>query len=188
MPRPPRQEGENAVHHVVAQGNRRRSIVADDLDRIDLIRRLAVACSTFEWACFAYCVLDTHAHLILRTREPNLGTGMRTLLGGHARAFNSRHNVDGHVFRRPYYSRRVLTEEHLYASAMYVVLNPVAAGLCAHPSDWAWCSYRQTAFGEPGLVSDDAVLRCFGSDEQHARGAYRRAVDEAVARAGATSG
>jgi REP-associated tyrosine transposase len=183
VPRPPRDEAVDALHHVVAQGNGRRTFVADDLDRIDFLRRLAAACATHTWTCSAYCLLDTHAHLIVKTTIPNLGRGMQRLLGDYARAFNSRHSRNGHVFRRPYYSRRIVEEQHLYATMLYVVLNPVVAGLCAHPAEWTWCSYRQTAFDEPGFVAPESALTCFGSDVLRARAAYRTAVEDAVERA-----
>jgi putative transposase len=37
------------------------------------------------------------------------------------------------------------------------VLNPVRAGICAHPADWPWSSYRTTASlatTEPFLTTD----------------------------------
>lgn len=181
MPRRPRIEAAGAFHHVVAQGNGGAQIVRDDVDRVSLIRRLASSIGAFGWRCHAYCVLDTHLHLVVETPEPNLGRGIGQLTGGHAHAFNGRHGLDGHLFRRPYYSRPVDRESHLVSACVYVVLNPVRAGLCDHPADWRWCSYRETAFGDLGIVDGETLLASFGADLQTARLHYRRAVEQAVA-------
>jgi REP element-mobilizing transposase RayT len=188
MPRRPREEAPDAFHHVVAQGNGRARIVRNDVDRTDLLRRLAAACSTHGWRCHAYCLLDNHLHFVGETSEPNLGRGMGLLLSDYAQAFHHRHGTEGHLFHRPFYSRRIYDESHFVTSCIYVVLNSAAAGLNPHPADWVWCSYEQTAFPRPGFVSTDTLLSSFARDVGRARLAYRRAVDEAVAQARLTAG
>ena len=187
-PRRPREEGLGAIHHVVAQGNGRARIVLDDVDRIDLLRRVAASCADLGWLCHAYCLLDMHLHLVVETSEPNLGGGMQRLLADYARSFHRRRGTEGHLFRRPFYSRRVVDEAHLVSSCIYVVLNPVEAGLCSHPADWIWCSYAETAGERHGFVYVDTLLASFGADMELSRAAYRRAVDEAVAHSGRTAG
>lgn len=39
----------------------------------------------------------------------------------------------------------LLPDEHVFSLMRYVVLNPVRAGICALPHQWAWSSYRATA-------------------------------------------
>ena len=188
MPRRPRDEAAQAIHHVVVQGNGRASIVLDDVDRSDLLRRVASGCAECSWRCHAYCLLDTHLHAVLETAEPNLGSGMGRLLGLYAQVFHRRHGTEGHLFRRPFYSRRVEDESHLVASCLYVLLNPVVAGLCEHPARWIWCSYEQTVSPGSGFVYADTLLASFGADAVRSRSAFRRAVDEAVARARTKAG
>ena len=45
---------------------------------------------THGWNCVAYCLLDTHVHLVVVTPKPNLGRGMRLLLGRYAITYNRR--------------------------------------------------------------------------------------------------
>ena len=141
------------------------------------------------WQCLAYCVMSTHAHLVLCTPEPNLGIGMRRLQGRYASAHNRRHDRRGHLFGRRYWSRRIDRPHYLACAALYAVLNPVAAGLCAHPVDFAWSSYRETAAGEPrtGLLEPEVLLRTFADDVNRARGAYRTVVEQALAANGSAA-
>ena len=96
MPRKRRLDYPGAVQHVVAQGNDRRRIFMDDKDRTTFLNRLADVASAQMWDVHAYCLLDTHAHLVLRTRHGKLGSGMGRILGWYAHRFNGRHGHEGH--------------------------------------------------------------------------------------------
>ena len=186
MPRVNRGEDAGAVHHVIAQGNGRRRIVFDDADRQRVEIGLARVVRSHRWQVIAFCLMDTHLHLVLRTPEANLSVGMRQLLGPYARAFNLRHRSEGHLFTSPFYSVR-LDESHLLTACLYVVLNPVRAGICPHPSEYPWCSYRVTAGLEPyGLTEPALLLVVLDLDARRAREKYVRLVDDAVADAHAT--
>ena len=186
MPRRPRLEGPNALHHVVVQAASGGRIVEDDSDRLGLLGALWKVVSEHRWDCVAYCVLDTHAHLLLRTPEPNLGAGMKLLLGRYAFAHNRRHDLRGHLFGRRYWSRRVDEPHYLRCAALYVDLNPVAAGLCVRPVDFRWSSHRETVGAVPasGFLATEVLLRTLADDPELAVARYRALVDDAVARLG----
>jgi hypothetical protein len=63
--------------------------------------RLARTVDLHSWSCLAYCLLDSHLHLIVETPEPNLGIGMKWFKGAYAQEFNYRHDRKGHLLRRP---------------------------------------------------------------------------------------
>src|SRR5687768_12920597 len=79
--------------------------------------------------------MDNHVHLLLETREANLGVGMGRLHGSYAQHFNSRHGTSGHLFQGRYGSARITTDERLWTLAVYIAMNPVVAGLCRRPDD-----------------------------------------------------
>jgi REP-associated tyrosine transposase len=182
MARLPRDEGCGAVHHVVAQGNGRRPIVEDDRDRVAFVNRFERIIRELHWAPVTSCLMDTHHHLVVQTPEPNLGLGMKRLQGGHARWFNLRHGRDGNVFRHRFWSRRIRDDGWLLRACLYVVLNPVAAGLCAHPRDWRWCSYARIADGDPDAFrrGEELLLRMLGDSPLEARRRYVELVDLGV--------
>ena len=126
--------------------------------------------------------MDTHHHAILETSQPNLGLGMQRLQGGHSLWFNQRHRREGPVFRHRYWSRRILDEEWLLRACVYVVVNPVAAGLCAHPREWRWGSYTSTVNGDPDAYApgEERLLGMFGDTPLEARLRYVEVIDDAV--------
>jgi hypothetical protein len=126
--------------------------------------------------------MDTHFHAVVETPEPNLGLGMQRLQGGHSRWFNRRHGREGHVFRHRYWSRRITGEGWFRRACVYVVANPAVAGLCAHPGDWPWSTYRRTVDGgmEAFAPGEGLLLEPLGPTPLEARRAYAVEVDAIV--------
>ncbi len=184
MPRRPRLEAAGAIHHVVVQAASDGRLVVDDADRLRFLDEVRRVIHQYSWECVAYCVMTTHVHLVICTPTPNLGEGMGTLLGRYAFAFNRRHGRTGPLFRNRFWSRRIDRPHYLTCAAFYAVLNPVAAGLCVHPADFAWSSYRETAGAVPesGILSAGLLLATLDEDPTAARMTYRVFVDEAVVR------
>ena len=184
MPRRPRLEAHGALHHVVVQAATGERIVRDDADRLRLLdgfRTVALECG---WECGAHSLLDTHAHFLIRTPEPNLGEGMKLALGRYTYTHNRRHGRRGHLLGRRYWSRRVDDPRHRLRAALYTVMNPTAAGICAHPRDFVWSSYLETAglirpsgFGVPAVV-----LEVIHDEVDEAQAIYRDLVEDAVVR------
>jgi REP element-mobilizing transposase RayT len=177
-----RREAPGAVHHVVAQGNNRQAIVLDDSDRVVLLQGVADGACRFSWCLHAYCLMTTHLHVVVETRDPNLGQGMGRLLGGYARWFNRRHGREGHLFMKPFFSRLLETDEQVLAATLYVLVNPVRARLCRHPSEWLWGSYADAVERHPTLVPTTPLLGRLAPDPRDARARLRSLVDAQVAR------
>src|SRR5687768_9246288 len=76
MPRHPRNEFESGVHHVYARGVEKRPIFMDDRDRQTYLKLLAAEVARQGWRCLGYCLMENHVHLLIETREPNLGKGI----------------------------------------------------------------------------------------------------------------
>ena len=116
MARVPRAEAAGAIHHVIPAGNNGGRIVEDDRDRASYLARFARIRRELGWLCHASCLMDTHHHAVVETPMPNLGLGMRRLLGGHSHWFNLRHGQTGSVFVPHFWSRR-LADEAWFSSA-----------------------------------------------------------------------
>jgi REP element-mobilizing transposase RayT len=166
---------------VIARGNARERIARDDIDRRYFLHLLGHVVARFSWLCHAYCVMDNHYHLVVETPLPNLPSGMRQLNGRYAQAFNARYDRSGHVFQARYRSILVEKESYLLTVCRYVVLNPVRAGVCPHPAEWVWSSYRATAGLEEAdpLLTTDWLLAQFAPTRGLAQRRYRKFVSEA---------
>jgi REP element-mobilizing transposase RayT len=184
MARPLRVEFADAVYHVTSRGIEGRRICADDGDRDRWLDILGRASERFGWKVLAFCLLDNHFHLFLRTPEAGLASGLRQLNGDYAGYFNRRHKRLGPLMQGRYKAVLVEDESHWLELSRYVHLNPVRAGLCARPEEWKWSSYR--CYHRPALRPEwldcNGMLSEFGRDEAKARKAYREYVAAGLGR------
>lgn len=142
MPRGPRQESPTGIYHVTSRGNGGLHIFGDDADRTGFLAFLCAVADREDWRLYAYCLLGTHVHLVLRSELSSLSRGMQRLKTRYGRYFNARYDRFGHVFESRFPSTPILTERHAVAACAYVAVNPVAAGVCHAASDWPWSSHR----------------------------------------------
>src|SRR5688500_5981907 len=109
MPRRPRVDAAGAIQHVIARGIASVRIAADDDDRSTFLNGLSRAADRYGWLVHAYCLMDTHVHLVVETPKPNLSAGMRHWIGGYAYEFNRRHGRYGHLFAGPFTAKLIDT-------------------------------------------------------------------------------
>jgi putative transposase len=141
MPRVPRFLFPDGLFHVGARGVAKMPIYHDDNDRRNFLSLLAFAVDRHEWTCQAFCLMTNHYHLVIDTTRGNLSDGMQILNGDYAQGFNFKYGRWGHVFGDRFWCRS-LAEEELRQVCLYVMENPVRAGLCKEIGDWPWSACR----------------------------------------------
>ena len=72
MPRSPREDYEDAWHHIMNRGVASQSIFLDDADRTDFLDLLVQATLRHALEIHGYCLMGNHYHLLLRSREGRL--------------------------------------------------------------------------------------------------------------------
>lgn len=153
-------------YHVAARAQARDELFRDATDYLRFEAELRLLVSEGACRLLAACVLTTHYHLILETGDGALAPTMKRLNQRYARAFNARYARRGHAFAERYLCVPLVNDAHLLNAYRYLARNPVEAGLCAKPQQWAWSSYP-AAVGAGGRFSfaDSAfmVSCCDGS-------------------------
>jgi putative transposase len=169
-----------AYYHVGARGNDKTDLFVSDEDRRRFLALLGDVVDKYGWRVYAYCLMGNHYHLALSTPRPNLSAGMGRLNQLYVQWFNRRHDRTGHLFERRYWSAPVESEAHMLALIRYIVANPVRAGICRRPRDWAWSSARATAglVPVPRFLDVEWVLSQFAADTGAARTLYGRMVED----------
>jgi REP element-mobilizing transposase RayT len=182
MPRQPREQAAGLTYHVMARSTFGRRVFLVNDDRRYFEFRLEDVVRRFEWSVKAHCLMGTHYHLLVTTPKANLAEGIHRLNGLHAQAFNHRHDEFGHLFRSRYQSVIVEAEGHLLELLRYLALNPVRAGLCAHPRDWRWSSYAAAiGWAAPAPFLDlEEVLLLFANDRAVARDRLQEFVESVL--------
>ena len=175
---PLRIEYAGAVYHVTSRGNEKKPVFKTDQDRLNFLNTLKHVNKRYNWICHAYCLMDSHYHLLIETPDGNLAIGMRQLNGVYTQLFNRQHGRAGHLFQGRYKSILIQKDSHLLEVCRYVVLNRVRAKMVEGPEAWKWSSYRATAGKEAGhaCLTTARVLRQFGAKRAFAEKEYRKFV------------
>ncbi|WP_343650996.1 transposase [Stenotrophomonas sp.] len=91
----------------------------------------------------AWVVMPDHFHWVMQLREGSLGRCVQALKSQSAIAINA--TLGGHapVWQRGYYDHWIRDERDVRRQALYVVGNPVRAGLAQRLGEYphAWCRW-----------------------------------------------
>jgi putative transposase len=161
----------DAIYHVIPVGSNKGPIVWDGRDFESLLAEMARVAARYNWEVFAWCVMTTHYHLVLRTPEGGFSPGFQLLNGNHSRRTNRRHEREAHLFKNRPFAKHVASDAHLVAAILYALRNPVAAGICKRASDWPFSSYRATigTAEAPLWLNVEGLHELFGGAEEFAR-------------------
>jgi hypothetical protein len=114
----------------------------DDQDRRDF---LAIAKRHLGEATLTYCLMDSHAHLVLEGATEWILPLVGRLRAAYARRFRRRHGV-ALSWRGPTRVHELDDARSELASKMrYVHLNPVRAGMVEIAIEWPWSGLREYA-------------------------------------------
>ena len=143
MPGQSRIDAPGALHHIIMRGIEKKPIFKDDADRDNLLERLKTILKGGTAFCFAWSLMPNHVHLVV---TPYSGFTLPKIL--HSWKSYSAHEInkalarEGNVWEEEAFDHLVRNERALSKFVDYTENNPVAAGLCERPEDWAFSSGR----------------------------------------------
>lgn len=162
MPRRARQAGGSGIHHVMMRGVNRDPIFLEDEDRDRFLAALAAARDASGCRVLAYCLMDNHVHLVLRTGAESLGAAVKRVGVRYVYWFNRKYGRVGHLFQDRFKSVPVEDDAHLVVLLRYVWNNPVKAGLVERADEYPWSSRR--VVGPSAAVDADELMKLLPAD------------------------
>jgi len=156
-----------------------------DTDREDFLSRLGNLCQDGFLAAYAWSLMETHFHLLVRTGHQPLSKSMRKLLTGYVINFNRRHKRYGHLFQNRYKSIVCEDDPYLLELTRYIHLNPLRAGFVEDMRGlwkYPWAGHS-VLMGEVKREWQDTgtILAYFGKRKKPARIKYEEFVREGMA-------
>ncbi|HEL3158608.1 TPA: transposase [Stenotrophomonas maltophilia] len=91
----------------------------------------------------AWVVTPDHLHWLMELRSGTLAECMSFLKSRSSRLLNRRLERQGVLWQHGYHDHAVRTDESLHEKAMYILANPVRAGLACVVGEYpyAWCRW-----------------------------------------------
>jgi len=172
------------LHHVIGRGIEGTKIFRNEGDKRDFLSRVAELCQAGFWVVYAWALMDTHFHLLVRTGNYPLAKSMRKILTGYVVNFNRRHKRYGHLFQNRYKSIVCEDDPYLWELTRYIHLNPVRGGIIQDMrglSKYPWAGHSALMGKVEREWQDvDTVLGYFGRRKSVAIGKYEDFIREGV--------
>jgi REP element-mobilizing transposase RayT len=134
-------------YHAFNRGARKLHIFADDADRRYFMRLLALTARKHAVLVLAWCLMDNHYHLELRTDGARMGRMLRDLEKTYARYFNRRTGHVGALFEGRFGSVWLPDMRSTAYVSRYIHANCRDKG--ARPESYPWSSCGAYLRGEP---------------------------------------
>ncbi|MCI8292782.1 MAG: transposase [Hespellia sp.] len=143
MARSSRKESHTQLYHVMGRGNNEEKIFLKHGDKIKFIHFMEVMLEKAPVALYAYCIMDSHVHLIIRAELKDLSKYMHGLTGSYSLYFNGKNERAGHVFQDRYKSECIEKESYYWSCLRYVHNNPVQAGRVKEINNYPYSSVQE---------------------------------------------
>ena len=114
-------------------------------------------------------------HLLLAPDNPSsIAKVMQSVGRRYVQYVNYTYRRTGTLWEGRYKATLINSEQYLLTCSRYIELNPVRAGIVAHPGDYPWSSYRVHAHGQPDmLIRDHPLYLALGDTDSARQEAYR---------------
>lgn len=175
MPRRPRLSLPNVPLHLIQRGNNRQACFFSDDDCQFYLDWLGQYARTTGCCLHAYVLMTNHVHLLVSAeRAAAPGELMKALGQRYVQYINRTYRRSGTLWEGRFRSCLTQAEDYLLACQRYIELNPVRAGMVAHPGEYRWSSYGANAQGEASvLLTPHPVYAALGVDMESRLEAYR---------------
>jgi len=162
MAREARKRSITGIYHIMLRGIDKRDIFLDDEDKIKFMEKLMKAKEIGKFELYGYCLMDNHAHLLIRENE-DIGTSIKRITVGYVWWHNNKYGRTGHLFQNRYKSEPVDTERYLLTVLRYIHQNPVKAKVVLQARDYSWSSYKQylVAYQQQSRYIDTHLIKAY---------------------------
>jgi len=185
----------NTFHYVTLVTHNRVPIFRNDFACGIFVDTLRETRDRYPYKLVGYVLMPDHVHAIVNNRSGTVSDWLRRVRGNSARkilAWLREEDYLGSLKKLALASPQKRQHTHsvwqkdpsvidlwshkfIRQKLKYLHLNPVRAGLCEHPAEWEWSSYRAYLAHPQGEVPIEIDWRAYWKDEDLEAG-NRRAV------------
>lgn len=172
MPRTARKKSIDSIYHVMSKSISEVNLFKDDDDKLEYITKIKKYQQVYKFRVYAYCLMDTHVHLIIDANGADISSIMKSINFTYAQYFNKRHNRHGHLFQDRFKSKIIDNDKYLMVCSAYIHNNPTNITQFENcPEDYRFSSisvYLKKNKDPYELVDDSFIKGLFGLNSQSA--------------------
>jgi putative transposase len=182
MPRHARLVIPNVPVHLIQRGHNRRACFFDEGDFEYYLHWLEYFAAKSGCDLHSYVLMHNHVHIAATPHaRDGLARLMKSLNQRYVSYINRCQQRTGTLWEGRFKSCLILDQDYFLTCMRYIELNPVRAGMVAHPREYRWSSYRTNAEGsENSLIAPHAHYLSLGANNLERQAAYRDLVARAT--------
>lgn len=163
MPRKPRILSPTGIYHTVLRSVNQHIIFEEYSDYQKFLYILSDCKMNYGIDIFAYCLMDNHIHILLKSPSDKLSIFFQSLGTRFVRWYNNKYSRTGHLFQDRFYSTTIETDQAFLAALAYIHNNPTKANVCRYPTEYRWSSCNAYYGQKNALVDLSLALSIAGS-------------------------
>ncbi|MCP5047262.1 MAG: hypothetical protein GY940_08825 [bacterium] len=152
--RSPRMTYTGAFHYVMNRGKKGETVFPDDDSKTKFLDLLTEISRQLKIRLFAYCLTDTHIHLVLENSGDGMSDFIRALIGRYGAFYRKRFGGEGSIFRDRYKSIAVQDGDYLKTAIAFTLHQPVREGTVKQFSRYPWTSFNHYFSGRESTLLD----------------------------------
>lgn len=143
MTRRSREESKSRLYHIMVCGNNREAVFYAEKEKLRFLNEMKKLAEKFPVAVYAYCIMNDHVHLLLRSEKKMLEKYMHSLNTRYSCEYNCRHERQGHVFSGRYESQCIEKEQEFWNCIKYIHNHPKETGVVKEILKYPYSSIRE---------------------------------------------
>jgi len=150
------------VYHIILKGIDDQNIFYDDQDRYVFLKNILETKQEYAYKVFAYCLMDNHVHMVIRSEKEFLSKSMQSLMIRYVQYFNKKYKRKGTLVQNRFKSKNIENQLYFLEVCRYVHRNPENAEM-AKTENYKWSSYHEY-MGKAKIIDKDVLLSYFNND------------------------
>ncbi|OGO84258.1 MAG: hypothetical protein A2Y22_04020 [Clostridiales bacterium GWD2_32_59] len=169
MARGKRKKSSTGIYQIIIRGNEKKNIFLDDQDKDKFIFVLKTKILETDSELYGYCLMENHAHLILKEGLRGIADVMKRVNISYAGYFNKKYKRTGHLFQDRFKSRPLEDDKYLLTVIRYIHNSPVEAGIVKRVEDYSFSSYNEYINEKREIVKVEKILKLISADIKKAQ-------------------
>jgi REP element-mobilizing transposase RayT len=143
-----------AFHHVMNRGINGETIFPADRDKEIFLEFLYKRASILSVRIIGYCLMNNHYHLLLENVSGRMSDLLKQVNGAYGIYYRHKQGGKGYVFQNRFKSTLIQDDSYLRLAILYLLQNPVRAGLVSNVGEYPWSSAKEYLGKAKCLIAD----------------------------------
>jgi putative transposase len=176
MPRTARVKNFDYIYHIMVRSISDTPLFKDTKDKDKYLNLLAKYQKKIKFKVYSYCLMTTHAHLILDCNGADISKIMHGINQSYAQYFNIKYKRHGHLFQDRFKSKVVSNTQYLLTLSAYIHNNPTDIKKyknCPEKFKYSTLSvYLGLSVDYFGIIDEQFILGLINENIKKARESY----------------